>query len=171
MDFTEHIITYYSTESKHGFAGGLVSGIVLIVTAISLWRFSNPQSILKGLAVILFLGGLIFSFGGYYAGSTAKKALSEKTQLYKTDKQKFIEREVEKVESVHKSWTGIKIFWSAFILLGLVLIFTATKSFWSGIALGALIIGTIGHIEETISMQHNEKYRNEVLKEKRVNNF
>jgi len=166
MDFTEHIITYYSTESKHGFAGGLVSGIVLLILAILFWWFSNPSSIIKGLAVILFVGGLIFSVGGYYAGSTAKKALPEKTQLYQTDKQEFIEKEVAKVEGIHKSWTGIKIFWTAFIVLGLILIFTTAKSLWIGIAIGSLIIGTIGHIEETVSFQHNEKYRKEVLKEK-----
>jgi hypothetical protein len=166
MDFTEHIITYYSTESKHGFAGGLVSGIILILTAIFFWYFSNPSSIFKGLSVILFLGGFIFGFGGYYAGSTAKKALSEKTQLYQTDKQEFIEKEIAKVEGIHKSWTGIKIFWSAFIVLGLILIFTTAKPFWTGIAIGAMIVGTIGHIEETVSFRHNEKYRKEVLKEK-----
>ncbi|MFT3739174.1 MAG: YrzE family protein [Breznakibacter sp.] len=98
MDLTEHIITYYSTESKHGFAGGLVSGIVLLISAILFWWFSNPPSILKGLAVIIFVGGLIFSIGGYYAGRTAKNALSEKIQLYQTDKQDFFEKEVAKVE-------------------------------------------------------------------------
>lgn len=166
MDFTEHIITYYSTESKHGFAGGLVSGIILLIIAILFWWFSNPSSIFKGLAVIFFVGGLIFSVGGYYAGSTAQKVLPEKTQLYQTNKQEFLEKEVAKVEGIYKSWTGIKIFWTAFIILGLILFFTTSQSFWTGVAIGALIVGTIGHIEETVSFQHNEKYRKEVLKEK-----
>lgn len=166
MDFTEHIITYYNTESRHGFAGGMLSGIILLTTAILFWWFSNPQTIFKGLAVILFVGGLIFGFGGFFAGHSAKKALPEKTQLYQTDKQNFLEKEIEKVESIHKSWTGIKILWSAFILLGLILIFTTAKPFWTGIAIGAMIVGTLGHIEETVSMRHNEKYRTQVLQEK-----
>lgn len=165
MDFTEHIITYYSTESKHGFAGGMVSGIVLLVAAILFWRVSNPSTILKGFSVVIFVGGLIFGLGGYYAGSTAKKALPEKTKLYQTDKQEFLEKEVIKVEGIHKSWAGIKIFWTVFIALGLILIFTTSKPFWTGIAIGALIVGTIGHIEEAVSFQHNKKYRNEVIRE------
>lgn len=166
MDFTEHIITYYNTESKHGFTGGLVSGIVLLITAILFWWFSNPSSVFKGLAAILVAGGLIFSIGGYYAGNTAQKALPEKTQLYQADKQGFLEKEVAKVEGIHQSWTGIKIFWTAFIVLGLILVFITSKPFWTGIAIGALVVGTIGHIEETVSFQHNKKYRKEVLKEK-----
>ncbi len=169
MDFTEHIITYYTTESKHGFAGGMVSGIILLIVAILFWRFSNPQTIVKGLAVILFIGGLIFGIGGYYAGSSAKKALPEKTQLYRTNKQQFIVQEFEKVETIHKSWTGIKIFWTAFIVLGLFLIFATAKPFWTGIAIGAMIVGVIGHIEETVSMQHNGKYRTEVIQFKAEN--
>lgn len=165
MDFTEHIIAYYSTESRHGFMGGLVSGVVLLLTAILFWSFSNPASVFKGLAIILFAGSLIFGIGGYYAGRTATNALPEKTQLYKTDRQEFIEKEYIKVEGIHNSWTGIKIFWTTFIVFGLILIFITTKTFWTGVAIGSLIVGTIGHIEEMISYQHNEKYRSEVLTE------
>lgn len=169
MDFTEHIITYYNTESRHGFAGGMLSGIILLTIAILFWWFSNPQTIFKGLAVIFFVGGLIFGLGGYYAGSSAKKAIAEKIQSYQTDKQNFIDNEFEKVENIHKSWTGIKSFWTAFVVLGLILIFTTSKPFWIGIAIGSMIIGTLGHIEETVSMQHNQKYRAEVLQLKSNN--
>lgn len=169
MDFTQHIIEYYSTESKHGFSGGLVSGILLIITAILFWWFSGPATIFKGLSVILFAGGLIFGLGGYYAGSSAQKALQEKIQLYQTDKQQFFEKEALKVENIHQSWTGIKIFWTAFIMLGILLIFVIPKPFWTGIAIGAMVVGIIGHIEETVSMQHNEKYRIEVLQENYTN--
>jgi hypothetical protein len=166
MDFLEPITTYYNTESKYGFINGMAAGIVMLLMAVLLWSFSNNQSISKGMAAVLFMGGFIAGIGGYIAGSSAKRELPEKLQLYKSDKQRFLEKEFEKVEKIHKSWTGIKIFWTAFIVLGVVLIFTTAKPFWTGVAIGSLILGTIGHIGETQSMKHNERYYNQVLQER-----
>ncbi len=169
MNFTEHIITYYNTESRLALSAGMVSGIVLLLTAISFWLFSNPNSMLKGIAVIFLMGGLIFGLGGYFAGTGAKKELPKKLELYKTDTQQFTEQETAKVESIHNAWTGLQLFWSAFIVLGLIALFIASKPFWTGLALGLLIVGTLGHIEESVSKQHNEKYRLEVLQFKTEN--
>lgn len=166
MDFTEHIITYYSTESKHGFSGGLVLGIVLLIAAVLFWWFSNPSSISKGLSIALLVGGLILGLGGFYTGYTAKNILPEKTTSYQHSQRQFIKKEYIKVENIHKSWWIIRTFWTLFILIGIILIFTTTRKFYLGIAIGLLVVGTMGHIEEIISYQHNEKYRGEVLKVK-----
>ncbi len=166
MDFTEHIITYYSTESKHGFSGGLALGIVLLIAAVLFWWFSNPSSISKGLSITLLVGALIFGLGGFYAGYTAKNILPEKTVSYLHNQKQFIEKEHIKIENIHKSWWIIRVFWTLFILVGLIIIFTTTRHFYLGIAIGFLVVGTIGHIEEIISYQHNENYRCEVLKVK-----
>lgn len=165
MNFTDHIIEYYNTESRHGFTAGLISGLVLVIAGILFRWLSSSPSIAQGLSIMLLIGGTIFSVGGYNAGSTTQRALPEKIQFYQTNKWAFLEKEVVKVESIHKAWTGIRIFWTAFIVLGLILIFSMTKPFWIGIAIGALLVGTIGHIEEVVSFQHNEKYRHEVRKE------
>lgn len=166
MDFSEHIITYYNAESRHSFVNGMATGIVMLLVAILFWSFSDTLSLKKGLAVVLFFGGVLASSGGYFSGSSARKGLPEKIQLYQHDKRQFFEKEWAKVEAIHKAWTRIKLFWTAFIVLGLVLIFIPVNPFWTGIAIGSLILGTIGHIEEIQSMKHNEWYYNQVLKER-----
>ena len=70
------------------------------------------------------------------------------------------------------AWRRLKknpVAMASLVVLGLILIFTTSKPFWIGIAIGSMIIGTLGHIEETVSMQHNQKYRAEVLQLKSNN--
>ncbi|MGL4632305.1 MAG: hypothetical protein ACRCVT_13975, partial [Leadbetterella sp.] len=74
----------------------------------------------------------------------------------------FVKTESYKVDKIKKGWVGIKIFWTVPIILGLILIFVSQTRFLNGIAIGCLIMATIGHIEEMISYQHNEKYRLEI---------
>lgn len=166
MNFTEHITQYYQTEARHGLVTSLITGIVLITSSFFLWRFSNPSTILRGTALITLIGGLIFSVGGFIDGYKSKKALPQKVQQYETNRINFLDTEVPKVEHIHKSWVRTRIFWSLVVATGLVILFTGNKTFRIGMGIGALIVGTIGHIEETISFQHNEKYRKEVLQEK-----
>lgn len=73
--------------------------------------------------------------------------------------------ELQTVEDVHKNWAEIRVFWTAFLISGVTTIFLTSKPIWSGIAIGLLITGTIGHIEEVISYQHNKKYRLQINKQ------
>ncbi|HWY35888.1 MAG TPA: hypothetical protein VNX68_14695 [Nitrosopumilaceae archaeon] len=166
MDFVKNIIWYYSAETRQGYLVGSISGIVLVTAAIILWMVAAPSTILKGLAIMILLGGLIFLFGGYFAGRGAQKSKTEKVEQYNKYQKAFINEEYDKVEKIHKQWMPIRVFWSLFLVVGISLLLFTTSAFWVGIALGALIVGTLGHIEEVISFQHNEKYRKEVTKEK-----
>ncbi len=166
MEFIQHITTYYQTEARHGLLTASTSGIVLTLAAIPKRIIAAPSSIPKGMAVPFLIGGLIFLLGGSIAGYNARKAIAEKTELYESEPKVFIISEYEKVEKIHQSWPTIRVFWSLFIVSGLVLLFSTTNSFWVGMALGFLIIGTTGHIEEAVSYLHNEKYRKEVQWEK-----
>jgi hypothetical protein len=132
---------------------------------------SSHSAILKGVSLIVFMGSLVFGLGGYFAGKTAQKSMVEKIALFERSQQEFATQEFAKVEAIHKNWRQIKILWASVILVGLIVLFISSHTIWTGLGIGLLIVGTIGMIEETTSMQHNEKYRMEVLKYKIQNNF
>lgn len=165
MNFVDNIVMYYQTEANHGLVTSLATGAVLITVSLLLWFLSTHLSIQKGVATVIFVGGLIFFIGGYFAGKTAKSNLQKKIELYQKDRKTFLADEVQKVEKIHKNWLVIKLFWTVFIATGVALTFASPKTFLTGIAIGLMIVGSIGLIEETISYQHNEKYRIQVLEE------
>jgi len=172
MDFIETITWYYNAEARHGLITSVITGIIFLAAGILVWWFSDPSTVFRGLVFPLVLGGLIFSIGGTIAGINAQKSLTAKVESYKANPSEFIESEFVKVENINKSWLGIRIFWSMFLLLGIIILFVTHKNIWVGIGLGSLILGTLGHIEESISYKHNEKYRLEVHQEKnRLNNI
>ncbi len=166
MDFTQQIITYYQTEARHGLLSASIVGIIVTLTAIVFFKIPTTTALLKGMAIPLLIGGLIFILGGYMTYYNAQQTIPLKTQLYQKTPKNFISHEYKKTEKIHQNWIVIRIFWSLFFVFGLIVLFTTTKDFWVGIALGAFIIGTIGHIEESVSYIHNEKYRTEVQLEK-----
>ncbi|QEC78526.1 hypothetical protein [Mucilaginibacter ginsenosidivorax] len=163
MEFLKIIAWYYHSEAKHGYIGAAI-GILLLIAASLLLKYASPLSLLKGLALPLFFGGLIFGLGGGIDGHMTEKARPQKLSLYQQNSQAFFKEEVSKVEKTHRSWFGIRLFWSAITLTGIALLFTLKKDFWIGVGLGTLFLGLLGHVEEAISMKRNERYWKEVLK-------
>ena len=171
MNFVEQIATYYQTEANHGLVTSLTTGAVMIIAALLLWFMSAHWSIQKGVAIVLVLCGLIFFVGGALAGKMAKNNLPQKVELYQADRQAFLTEEVEKVEKIHKQWLPIKLFWAVLIVAGIAIILASAKPFLTGVAIGLLIAGTIGLIEETISFQHNKRYRMQVLENSKAQDW
>lgn len=163
MNFPENIVLYYTTESKHGLYIGSLSGSVLIIASFVAWKFSIGTSMYRGLTLPLLIGGFLFLVGGFYAFHTARKEEGVKVELYNTSTSRFFSSEAKKVESIKKQWLPIQVFWSLILLAGIFIFYYTTKHYFTGVALGVLIIGVMGHIEEFISFQHNEKYRIEIL--------
>jgi membrane protein YdbS with pleckstrin-like domain len=162
MEFIDNIATYYTTESRHGFYTSAITDIILFVLSILLFYVSQPASLLKGVAITVAIGSLVFIVGCYLAGNSAKTSLPHKIQSFNQNTIEFIKSEHKKVEEIDKNWTAIRIFWSVFLAVGIIIFFITSKPIWWGVAIGLLIFGTVGHIEEAISYQHNEKYRLQV---------
>lgn len=162
MGFVKEILWYYHSEARHGYTGAVV-GLIFLIAVVLLIKLTNPLAWLRGLAIPFFIGGLIFGIGGTMDGRVTQKALPEKVGLYRQDPRTFFKEEVPKVERTHRSWFGIRLFWSIITITGLTLLLTLRKNFWLGVGLGALLLGIIGHVEEAISMKRNERYYREVL--------
>lgn len=164
MDFLQKMIDYYQNESGHNSLKVIGSVIFLLfIGAFLSWKLANPLSIAKGLTIPLIIGGLFFGIAGSISGRYTKKLFAEKLRLYEQDRPAFFKDEVARVEKIHKSWFGVRAFWTIIGLGGLGLLVFAKKNYLMGVGLGILIVGLLGHIVETFSYQRNENYRNTVL--------
>lgn len=164
MDFIDQLIRYYESEYKAGYFIGAVVGGVLLTAAILLFKFANPLSLLKGLALPLLFAGIFMGIGGAGSGYYTRQSYAEKLKLYHKDKQAFFKQEVSKTEATHRSWFGIRVWWSIVAGAGVLLMLAAKKNYLMGVGLGLLLFGIIGHIEEAISFRRNERYYKAVLK-------
>lgn len=162
MDFIKNILWYYGRESQQGFFSSTF-GVLLLIAAVLLFKFANPLSILKGFTLPFLLIGLLMGLGGFADGYSSQKAGPEKIRLFKENPREFFKQEVVKVEATHRSWKGVRIFWSIITLAGAGLLFFVKKDYWVGVAIGTLILSAAGHIEEAISKKFNDRYYQQVL--------
>jgi hypothetical protein len=164
MDFLESIILYYNSEYKAGYFIGAVIGGLLLLAVILLWKFASPFSLLKGLTIPLLIAGIFMGIGGSLSGHFTQKAYLEKMKLYQQNRREFFKQEVAKVQRIHKSWFGIRVWWTIVAIAGLTVAIAAKKNYTIGVGIGVLIFGLLGHVEEAISYHRNETYKNFVLK-------
>jgi hypothetical protein len=161
-DFLNTIINHYIRESQQGFGAAIFGGLLLIA-AILLFRFANPLSFLRGFTIPFLLIGLLMGLGGSIDGYMARRAIPESTALFKKDRKAFFDHETTKVQKTHRSWRSIIRFWSLISVTGIALFFSAGKSYWTGVAIGTILVSMAGHIEEAISRKFNEKYYHQVM--------
>lgn len=164
MDFIHQLIRYYESEYKAGYFIGAMVGGVLLMAAILLFKFANPLSLLRGLTFPLLIAGVFMGIGGAGSGYYTQHSYAEKLKLYHKDKQEFFKQEVPKAEATHKSWFGIRVWWSIVAGAGVLLMLSFKKNYLMGVGLGLLLFGIIGHIEEAISFKRNERYYKAVRK-------
>ena len=162
MDFLDTIINHYIRESQQGMGAAIFGGLLLIA-AILLFRFAHPLSFLRGLTIPFLLIGLVMGLGGSVDSYLARKAVSESTVLYKKDRKAFWDQESIKVQKTHRSWRRIILVWSLISVTGIALLFSAGKSYWTGVAIGTILVSVAGHVEEAISRNFNEKYYQKVM--------
>ncbi|MDR1983973.1 MAG: hypothetical protein LBQ28_04020 [Prevotellaceae bacterium] len=90
--------------------GSAIFGVIVIVAAILLFKFANPASWLKSLAIPFMLVWLIMGIGGSADGYISRKSIPEKVSLFEKDQKDFFSKEIVKVEKTHNSWQGIRVF-------------------------------------------------------------
>lgn len=166
MDFLDRIVRHYLRESQQGLGAAILGGILLIAVLL-LFNFAQPASLLRGLTIPFLVIGLVMGLGGGVDGYRARRAVSERSGLFKENRKVFFDQETVTVEKVHRSWRRVFIIWSVVSVAGIVLFFSARRSYGIGVAIG-LILGSIaGHIEEVISRSFNERYYQQVMNEAR----
>lgn len=164
MDFLKSLVYYYNSEYKAGyFIGSVIAGLLLLI-AFLLWKFASPFSLIKGLAIPLLIAGVFMGIGGSLSGYFTQKSYPEKVKLYQQDKHNFFKQEVAKVQRTHKSWFGIRLWWTIVAIAGLSIAVSAKKDYTIGLGLGILFFGLLGHLEEAISYHRNETYKDAVIK-------
>lgn len=162
MNFLDTIIHHYVRESQQGLGAAIFGGLLLIA-AILLFRFTHPLSFLRGFTLPFLLIGLVMGLGGSVDEFLASRAVAASTASYKKDRKAFFEQESIKVQKTHRSWRRIILTWSLITVTGIALLFNSGKSYWTGVAIGTILVSMAGHVEEAISRNFNEKYYHQVM--------
>ena len=157
MNLLQTIISYYQGETRHGFWGAIIGGL-LLTGGFMLWKWASPLSLLKGFSVPMFLFGLLVGIGGGAAGFHTSQLTPGKIALYQNDSTTFLKQEKVTVEKTHRGWPGIRIFWALLGLSGLLLFFLIRQPFWIGAGLGTLALASSIALFELYSMHFNERY-------------
>lgn len=164
MDFLDKIIQHYLRESHQGLGAAIFGGLLLI-GALLLFRFARPSSLLRGFTLPFLLIGIIMGLGGSLDSYHARQSIAQKTALFEKDKKAFFTQETQQVQKTHRSWKRIFITWSIFTVSGIVMLLGIRKSYWTGVAIGTILVSMAGHVEEAISKNFNEKYYHQVMEE------
>lgn len=139
MDFIKNYFTAEKNESLFFIAIGILT-IAFSVYAMVKWG----ESFYKGFTLPVVLVGLIQITVGATVYFRTDRQLLELEQLYTNNKPEFIRTEVPRMETVMKNFHVYKLIEVAFVLIGLVLIFTMQqKEFWLGIGVGMLLQGAL----------------------------
>lgn len=166
MHFRENVKMYYVRELQQCFWAAGWGGILILTWAI-FFRSAQPATLERGLALPFMVFGFIFGIGGLIAGVRVRRIMPDRLRLVNTDRAAFFSQEVVKVQGTHKAWPRIRIFWGILTINGIGLLFIKSGAYWTGVAIGTLLLSVSGHIEETISMRFNERYYKQVLTEAR----
>lgn len=130
-------------------------------------QISSTSNVRKRVGPPFMVFGFIFGIGGLIAGVRVRRIMPDRLRLVNTDRAAFFSQEVVKVQGTHKAWPRIRIFWGILTINGIGLLFIKSGAYWTGVAIGTLLLSVSGHIEETISMRFNERYYKQVLTEAR----
>src|SRR5690606_39700810 len=87
----------------------------------------------------------------------------EETKNFTNTNSELQQSEIKRMKSVLSTgYRSALILFSTLVITGLILILLNPNNLLKGIALGLLIIGTIGHTTEVFSMQKNKVYQQKI---------
>ncbi|MRW84959.1 hypothetical protein GJ698_12800 [Pseudoduganella sp. FT26W] len=156
----ELVQRYYVSERHLAFLGGAI-GIALLLGAFLLWRGAGVPALFRGMAYALAVCGLLLAGSGFgYAAMTGNKASAAAAAYAGQSDSQIRQQEVQRLEKVLATgYIGGLATFTAMLLIGLILIFTAQDSSpWKGVALALLITGALGHCIEAHSRFVNQRY-------------
>jgi uncharacterized integral membrane protein len=157
MDFLSQLQEYYKGE-RLGAIWFTIVGVLLLLLSLFIWKQSPPVSMGRGLLLPLLFVGICGTIAGPLLMRSNNDRLVRLPQEYHADEQAFITKESARLEGVARWWLPLKITWTLFIVVGLVLAFIGTTPYWKGIGLGLLLIGALGHVVDGFAHERANIY-------------
>lgn len=160
MEFEQHLLTYYRGER---FEAALLAafGFLASGVAFAMWRSVDENSLVKGMiypvAFLALLTVLLGSFGVY----NNSRRLTDMPAAYQQAPAELVERETQRFEGrygVNSWWLPLKLLWAVLILVGMTTTLLARSDFVQGVAIGLLVIGTMGFVIDGFAHQRAKIY-------------
>ena len=162
MNFHQHTLNWLKGELFEGTII-LISGIVLIIIALMLWRFGTSPNA-KSLIIPILVVGLLFSLGIGSMMISNEKRIAQFEKAYLDDSKAFILSEKQRVEDfqvLYKYSVGFAAI--SFLLTIIAFGFLGNRTFQS-ICIALMIISVSLIIIDHFSKERSEIYYIEILK-------
>jgi len=161
MEMVEHIYQYYQSERNTAILAGII-GLVLLIGSFAFFQFNVSDKLIKGLTYVFLIAGLFFLIAGVLV-TIHNNSKMEETKNFTNTNSELQQSEIKRMKSVLSTgYRSALILFSTLVITGLILILLNPNNLLKGIALGLLIIGTIGHTTEVFSMQKNKVYQQKI---------
>ena len=161
MDFTKYVIDWIKEEITQGKVT-LIFGIIALITCFFIWK--NGSELIKGMLIPLLL---VTTFGiGYGSYLLIRRPIQQNTMvksIQESPKSTFQEEETRILKEL-KNFIIFKIMWVTMIVFSLALIYMSSQSYYKGVALGLLILGSVLMITETVMQDRMMIYYQNIKK-------
>jgi MFS family permease len=153
----EFIKTYFTAEKSESLIFMAFGIITILFSAYALFKWGD--SFYKGFAIPVILIGLIQMVVGSTVYFRSDKQIQEMENLFQKDTVAFAEAETPRMEAVMKNFSLYKKVEVAFVVIGLILIFSfSAKEFWLGIGVGMLLQGALMLTADIFAERRGKEY-------------
>lgn len=158
-------MTYYKGE-RYEAVWLVIFGLLLFLISLLIGRNMSTNEMLKGLFYPLVLLTAVSIFAGGYNVWNNQKRLENLPAKHAQDHKLFVKEEIQRFEGangVNKWWLPLKIVWSIFLIVGLVVTFLTKSDFIQGIAIGLIIWGCFGMVVDGFAHQRAKIYTSQLF--------
>lgn len=157
MSFVEILQAYFRGERIEALYYILPAGLLMIglgVTALATDRGGFGW----GLAVPLFLFGLVGVGTGAHIALRTPPQVAELTRLYEQAPTQMLAVELPRMEQVNANWPRLMAAWLALVLIGLVLRFAIGADWAHGVGPALILIGAVGFLIDGFAERRAQPY-------------
>ena len=161
MDFTKYATDWIKEEIIHGKVT-LIFGIIALITCFFIWR--NGSDLIKGMLIPLLL---VTTFGigyGSYLLIRRPIQLNNLTVNFQESPKETFQEEQTRILKEQRNFIIFKIMWVIMVIFALALIYISGQSYYKGVALGLLILGSVLMITETVMQDRMTIYHQNIKK-------
>lgn len=165
INFIQDLNTYYKGEKNEAIWFTLL-GIILVISSVVIWRNSIDNVLLKGLFYPIAIFGVFSTLAGGVNIYNNNLRLVKLPIEYEIQKDEFIKKEYQRFEGkrgVNNMWFPLNIMWSIITLIGIVMIFISKGDFKHGVAIGLIVIGSIGFLIDGVASYRAKIYTSQLF--------
>jgi hypothetical protein len=170
MDFAQHVVSYYKGEWLEA-ALLTAFGVVLTGVAVATWLHMNQNPLTKGFFYpMAFLAVFTLLAGAFQLYSNGQRLATMPAQ-YAQNQTEFVQAELSRFEGqsgVNTWWMPLKVLWTILVIGGIAVSFTTGNDFVHGVAIGLIVIGSMGFVIDGFAHHRAKQYTAALLTQNTV---